>query len=383
MLLFKFSDGGVIVEGFDVELDELCCLFIYVDQFLIDFEQCECVSSGIVMFKVGYNCVYGYYIEISKGQSDKVLVYYICCQILINVECYIIEELKFFEDKVLFVCEWLLLCEKLLYEQLFDMLGGQLEFFKQCVVVLSELDVLVGFVECVQVLDWLWFELDIVLCLCIECGCYLVVEVVCEQFFEFNDLELYLDCCMLVIIGFNMGGKFIYMCQNVLIVLLVYIGSFVLVSCVVIGLIDCILICIGVGDDFVCGQLIFMVEMVEISYILYYVSVYLLVLMDEIGCGILIYDGLVLVDVVVCYLVYQNCCYILFVIYYFELIVLVDEQYEGGVSGIVNVYLDVVEYGDVLVFMYVVKDGLVNCSFGLQVVVLVGLLKLIVVQVWC
>lgn len=325
MLLLKLSDGGVLVDGFDEELDELCCLFIYVDQFLVDLEQCECESSGIFILKVGYNCVYGYYIEISKGQFDCVLVYYICCQILINVECYIIEELKVFEDKVLFVCDCLLLCEKYLYEQLLDIFGEQLELLKQCVVVLSELDVLVVFVECVQVLDWLCLELEMVLCLKIECGCYLVVEVVCEQLFELNDLDLYLDCCMLVIIGLNMGGKLIYMWQNVLIVLLVYIGSFVLVSCVVIGLIDCILICIGVGDDFVCGQLIFMVEMVEISYILYYVIVYLLVLMDEIGRGIFIYDGLVLVDVVVCYFVYQNCCYMLFVIYYFELIVLVDE----------------------------------------------------------
>lgn len=174
-----------------------------------------------------------------------------------------------------------------------------------------------------------------------------------------------------------MGGKSIYMCQIVLIVLLVYIGSYVLVQKVEIGFIDCIFICVGVVDDLVSGCLIFMVEMIEIVNILYNVIEYSLVLMDEIGCGMFIYDGLLLVWVCVENLVNKIKVLILFVIYYFEFIQLLEKM-----EGVVNVYFDVLEYGDIIVFMYSVQDGVVSKSYGLVVVVLVGVLKEVIKCVW-
>ncbi len=376
----KLSDGGVIAEGFDAELDELRRLSTNADQFLIDLEQRERASSGIATLKVGYNRVHGYYIEISKGQSDKAPVHYTRRQTLTNAERYITEELKSFEDKVLSARERSLSREKLLYEQLLDTLGANLEPLKQCAAALSELDVLAAFAERAQALDWARPELETAPCLRIERGRHPVVEAVREQPFEPNDLDLHPDRRMLVITGPNMGGKSTYMRQNALIVLLAHIGSFVPASRAVIGPIDRILTRIGAGDDLARGQSTFMVEMSETSYILHHATEHSLVLMDEIGRGTSTYDGLALADAVARHLAYQNRCYTLFATHYFELTALADEQHEGGASGIANVHLDAVEHGEQLVFMHAVKDGPANRSFGLQVAALAGLPRATVAQ---
>lgn len=376
----KLSDGGVLADGFDEELDELRRLSTHADQFLVDLEQRERESSGIPTLKVGYNRVHGYYIEISKGQSDRAPVHYTRRQTLTNAERYITEELKAFEDKVLSARDRSLSREKYLYEQLLDTLGGQLEPLKQCAAALSELDVLAAFAERAQALDWARPELQAEPCLKIERGRHPVVEAVREQPFEPNDLDLHPDRRMLVITGPNMGGKSTYMRQNALIVLLAHIGSFVPASRALIGPIDRILTRIGAGDDLARGQSTFMVEMAETSYILHHATAHSLVLMDEIGRGTSTYDGLALADAVARHLAYQNRCYTLFATHYFELTALADEQHEGGRSGIANVHLDAVEHGEALVFMHAVKDGPANRSFGLQVAALAGLPRATVAQ---
>ncbi len=376
----KLSDGGVIAEGFDAELDELRRLSTHADQFLIDLEAREREASGIPTLKVGYNRVHGYYIEISKGQADKAPVHYTRRQTLTNAERYITEELKGFEDKVLSARERSLTREKLLYEQLLDSLGAVLEPLKRCAAALSELDVLAAFAERAQALDWSQPELETAPCLKIERGRHPVVEAVREQPFEPNDLDLHPDRRMLVITGPNMGGKSTYMRQNALIVLLAHIGSFVPASRAVIGPIDRILTRIGAGDDLAKGQSTFMVEMAETSYILHHATSQSLVLMDEIGRGTSTNDGLALADAVARHLAYQNRCYTLFATHYFELTALADESFEGGPSGIANVHLDAVEHGESLVFMHAVKDGPANRSFGLQVAALAGLPKTTVAQ---
>jgi len=376
----KLSDGGVIAADYDAELDELRRLSTHADQFLIDLEARERASSGIATLKVGYNRVHGYYIEISKGQADKAPVHYTRRQTLTNAERYITEELKNFEDKVLSARERALSREKLLYEALLDTLGERLEPLKRAAAALSELDVLAGFAERAQALDWAQPELDTAPCLRIERGRHPVVEAVREQPFEPNDLDLHPDRRMLVITGPNMGGKSTYMRQNALIVLLAHIGSYVPATRAVIGPIDRILTRIGAGDDLARGQSTFMVEMAETSYILHHASAQSLVLMDEIGRGTSTYDGLALADAVARHLAHHNRCYTLFATHYFELTALADESVEGGASGIANVHLDAVEHGDKLVFMHAVKDGPANRSFGLQVAALAGLPKSTVAQ---
>ncbi|MBB4126451.1 DNA mismatch repair protein MutS [Xanthomonas translucens] len=376
----KLSDGGVIAADYDAELDELRRLSTHADQFLIDLEARERASSGIATLKVGYNRVHGYYIEISKGQADKAPVHYTRRQTLTNAERYITEELKNFEDKVLSARERALSREKLLYEALLDTLGERLEPLKRAAAALSELDVLAGFAERAQALDWAQPELDTAPCLRIERGRHPVVEAVREQPFEPNDLDLHPDRRMLVITGPNMGGKSTYMRQNALIVLLAHIGSYVPATRAVIGPIDRILTRIGAGDDLARGQSTFMVEMAETSYILHHASAQSLVLMDEIGRGTSTYDGLALADAVARHLAHHNRCYTLFATHYFELTALADESVGGGASGIANVHLDAVEHGDKLVFMHAVKDGPANRSFGLQVAALAGLPKSTVAQ---
>nr|WP_083488100.1 DNA mismatch repair protein MutS [Stenotrophomonas koreensis] len=369
----KLVDGGVIADGFDLELDELRRLSTHADQFLVELEARERQSTGISTLKVGYNRVHGYYIEISKGQSDKAPVHYTRRQTLTNAERYITEELKGFEDKVLSARDKSLAREKALYEQLLDALVVELEPLKRCAAALSELDVLAGFAERAQALDWSCPELREEPGLVIERGRHPVVEAVRDVPFEPNDLQLDPTRRMLVITGPNMGGKSTYMRQNALIVLLAHIGSFVPASRALIGPVDRILTRIGAGDDLARGQSTFMVEMAETSYILHHASEHSLVLMDEIGRGTSTYDGLALADAVARHLAQVNRCYTLFATHYFELTALADEAVDGGPSGIANVHLDAVEHGEALVFMHAVKDGPANRSFGLQVAALAGL----------
>ena len=370
----KLSDGGVLANGYDAELDELRQLSTNADQFLVDLEARERASSGIATLKVGYNRVHGYYIEISKGLAERAPVHYTRRQTLTGAERYITEELKQFEDKVLSARERSLSREKLLYDALLDTLNARLEPLKRCAAALSELDVLAAFAERAQELDWAQPELSEAPGLRIERGRHPVVEAVRKEPFEPNDLLLDGDDGaggrrMLVITGPNMGGKSTYMRQNALIVLLAHIGSFVPASRAVLGPIDRILTRIGAGDDLARGQSTFMVEMAETSYILHHATAQSLVLMDEIGRGTSTYDGLALADAVARHLAMTNRCYTLFATHYFELTALAGES---G-SGIANVHLDAVEHGDALVFMHAVKEGAADRSFGLQVAALAGL----------
>ena len=388
----KLSDGGVIAQGFDQELDELRRLSTHADQFLIELETRERANSGIATLKVGYNRVHGYYIEISKGQSDRAPLHYTRRQTLANAERYITEELKGFEDKVLSARERSLSREKLLYETLLDDLNGSLEPLKRCAAALSELDVLCAFAERAQALDWSQPQLVETPCLNIERGRHPVVEAVRDEPFEPNDLMLGMAGSedtqqprMLVITGPNMGGKSTYMRQNALIVLLAHIGSFVPAARAVLGPIDRILTRIGAGDDLARGQSTFMVEMAETSYILHHATSQSLVLMDEIGRGTSTYDGLALADAVARHLATVNRCYTLFATHYFELTALATDANDGVARSIANVHLDAVEHhdkqrGDTLVFMHAVKPGPANRSFGLQVAALAGLPKAAVAQ---
>jgi len=363
-------DGGVILEGYDVELDELRTLSTHADQFLIDLEARERAATGIATLKVGYNRVHGYFIEISKGQSEKAPVHYTRRQTLTGAERYITEELKAFEDKVLSARERSLAREKVLYDGVIELLNEAVEPLRRCASALSELDVFAGFAERAQALDWTMPRLREEAGIHIERGRHPVVEAVRDAPFEPNDLVFDGDVRMYVITGPNMGGKSTFMRQNALIVLLACIGSFVPALRAEIGPIDRILTRIGAGDDLARGQSTFMVEMSETSYILHHATEHSLVLMDEIGRGTSTYDGLALADAVARQLASVNRSYTLFATHYFELTALAEPG-----SGIANLHLDAVEHGDSLVFMHAVRPGPANRSFGLQVAALAGLPK--------
>ncbi len=366
-------DGGVIRSGFDLDLDELRTLSTNADQFLIDLETREKTATGIATLKVGFNSVHGYYIEISRGQADKAPTHYTRRQTLKGAERYITEELKAFEDKVLSARERSLMRERALYEGVLDYLGERLISLKQSATAIAQLDILANLAERADVLGWNAPQLSDESQIRIERGRHPVVERVRSDAFEPNDLMLDESRRMLVITGPNMGGKSTYMRQNALIVLLAHIGSFVPAQSAIIGPIDRIFTRIGAGDDLSRGQSTFMVEMSETANILHNATKYSLVLMDEIGRGTSTYDGLALARACAVRLATKNCAYTLFATHYFELTDLPSQ-----LSGVANVHLDAIEYGDELVFMHAVKDGPANRSFGLHVAAIAGLPKQVI-----
>ncbi|MES2311547.1 MAG: DNA mismatch repair protein MutS [Pseudomonadota bacterium] len=371
-------DGGVVADGYDTELDELRRLSTHADQYLVELEEREKAASGISTLKVGYNRVHGYYIEITRAQSDKAPAHYTRRQTTKNAERYITEELKTFEDKVLSAKERSLMRERALYEALLDTLTEKLEALKAAAAAMAELDVLATLAERAEALDWSAPELTDEPGIAIERGRHPVVEKVRDEPFEPNDLVLDDGRRMLVITGPNMGGKSTYMRQNALIVLLAHIGSYVPARRAAIGPIDRIFTRIGAGDDLSRGQSTFMVEMSETANILHNATEHSLVLMDEVGRGTSTYDGLSLARAAAVHLARSSRAYTLFATHYFEL-----TELAGEFPTIANVHLDAVELhdqkrGEQLVFMHAVKEGPANRSFGLQVAALAGLPKSVI-----
>ena len=371
-------DGGVFRDGFDAELDELRLLSTHADRFLIDLEEREKAATGIATLKVGYNRVHGYYIEISKGQSDKAPTHYTRRQTIKGAERYITEELKQFEDKVLSARERSLMRERALYDGVLDFLIERLAPLKAAAEAVATLDVLANLAERAEALDWNAPALVASPGIHIVRGRHPVVEEVRDDPFEPNDLVLDDARRMLIVTGPNMGGKSTYMRQAALIVLLAHIGSNVPAASATIGPIDRIFTRIGAGDDLARGQSTFMVEMSETANILHNATPESLVLMDEVGRGTSTYDGLALARASAIQLATVNRAFTLFATHYFELTELASQF-----DGIANVHLDAVEYhdqkqGDQLVFMHAVKEGPANRSFGLQVAALAGLPKRVV-----
>ena len=361
-------DGGVIKTGFDPELDELRALSANADQFLLDLESQEQQKTGINSLKVAYNRVHGFYIEVSKTQSNGVPDEYVRRQTLKAVERYITPELKAFEDKVLSARERALTREKYLYEALLKQLGDSLAQLQQCALALAQIDVLNCFAVGASVNDWSEPELTEDRLLEIEAGRHPVVEKVLEQAFIANDLHLDDDTSMLLITGPNMGGKSTYMRQTALIVILAYMGSYVPARRALLGPIDQVFTRIGASDDLSSGRSTFMVEMTEAANILNNASANSLVLMDEIGRGTSTFDGLALAWACADHLAQNSNALTLFATHYFELTQL-PEQYQN----IENVHLDAVEHGDDIIFMHSVKPGPANQSYGLQVARLAGI----------
>ena len=340
-------DGGVIADGFDPELDELRALNTNAGEFLLAMEEREKASTGISSLKVGFNRVHGYYIEISRGQSDNAPVEYIRRQTLKNAERFITPELKEFEDKALSAKSRALNREKHLYEQLLETLNQDLAQLQACAAAVAELDVLATLAERAQSLSFCKPLLQTEPGIHIEGGRHPVVEQVSSDPFVANDLIMNQERKMLVITGPNMGGKSTYMRQAALIVLLAQIGSFVPASAATIGLVDRIFTRIGSSDDLAGGRSTFMVEMTETANILHNATDRSLVLMDEVGRGTSTFDGLSLAWACAFHLAEKVRAFTLFATHYFELTALPDK-----VAGTVNVHLDATEYNDSIVFLH-------------------------------
>ncbi len=361
-------DGGVIADGYDKELDELRALNTNAGEFLLAMEEREKTATGIPTLKVGYNRVHGYYIEISRGQSDKAPVEYIRRQTLKNAERFITPELKTFEDKALSAKSRALAREKYLYEQLLETLNEDLSTLQNCAAAIAEIDVLATLAERAYSLHFCQPSLHIEPGIDIQGGRHPVVEQVSSEPFVANHLVMNTDRKMLIITGPNMGGKSTYMRQAALIILLAQIGSFVPATSASIGLIDRLYTRIGSSDDLAGGRSTFMVEMTETANILHNATDRSLVLMDEVGRGTSTFDGLSLAWACAFYLAKTVKAFTLFATHYFELTSLPEK-----VASAVNVHLDATEYNDSIIFMHSVQDGAASQSYGIQVAKLAGI----------
>jgi len=361
-------DGGVIAESYESELDELRSISSNAGQFLIDLEEREKQNTGISTLKVGYNRVHGYYIEISRAQSDKAPAEYIRRQTLKNAERFITPELKEFEDKALSARSRALSREKALYEELIETLNQQLIPLQECAAAISELDVLTTLAERADNLNLMPVELSEEPGINVIAGRHPVVEQVLDSPFVANDLHLNSQRRMLVITGPNMGGKSTYMRQAALIVLLAHIGSCVPVQNATIGLVDRIFTRIGSSDDLAGGRSTFMVEMTETANILHNATERSLVLMDEVGRGTSTFDGLSLAWACAVQLAEKVKAFTLFATHYFELTSLPDKT-----PGVANVHLDATEYNDDIVFLHTIQEGPASQSYGIQVAKLAGI----------
>ena len=363
-------EGGVIADGYDNELDELRALNSNAGEFLLAMEEREKKATGISNLKVGYNRVHGYYIEISRGQSDKAPVEYIRRQTLKNAERFITPELKEFEDKALSAKSRSLSREKQLYAELLETLNQDLQCLQNCASAISEIDLLATLAERAHSLNFCQPELSEQPGIDIQGGRHPVVEQVLTEPFVANDLQMNAERKMLIITGPNMGGKSTYMRQAALIVLLAQIGSFVPATSAKIGLVDRIFTRIGSSDDLAGGRSTFMVEMMETANILHNATENSLVLMDEIGRGTSTFDGLSLAWACGYHLAEKVKAFSLFATHYFELTSLPDT-----VSGTINVHLDATEHKDSIVFLHSVQEGPASQSYGLQVAKLAGIPK--------
>ncbi|WP_414451477.1 DNA mismatch repair protein MutS [Burkholderia sp. 22PA0099] len=359
-------DGGVIARGYDADLDELRDISENCGQFLIDLEARERTRTGIANLRVEFNKVHGFYIEVTRGQTDKVPDDYRRRQTLKNAERYITPELKTFEDKALSAQERALARERSLYDALLQALLPHIEACQRVAAALAELDLLGAFAERARALDWVAPRFSDEIGIDIEQGRHPVVEAQVEQFIA-NDCRLGNERKLLLITGPNMGGKSTFMRQTALIALMAYVGSYVPAKSACFGPINRIFTRIGAADDLAGGRSTFMVEMTEAAAILNDATPQSLVLMDEIGRGTSTFDGLALAWAIARHLLSHNGCYTLFATHYFEL-----TQLPAEFPHAANVHLSAVEHGHGIVFLHAVNEGPANQSYGLQVAQLAG-----------
>ena len=360
-------DGGVLAQGYDEELDELRGISVNAGEYLVDIEHREREATGLSTLKVGYNRVHGYYIEISRQQSDQAPDTYQRRQTLKNVERFITPELKQFEDKALSSRSRALAREKFLYEALVERIAEDLLPLQTTSRAICDLDVLACFAERADALSLSRPSFGDEAQLDISNGRHPVVEQVSNKPFIANNTLLNEQRRMLLITGPNMGGKSTYMRQNALIVLLAHCGAFVPADSVALSLVDRIFTRIGSSDDLASGLSTFMVEMTETANILHNATEKSLVLMDEVGRGTSTFDGLSIAWASAVALAERVRALTFFATHYFELTALPDDH-----ASMANVHLDATEHEDHVVFMHHIQEGPANRSFGLEVAKLAG-----------
>lgn len=365
------KDGGFIKEGFNQELDELRGIRENGRSILVEMEEKEKQKTGIKKLKIGYNRVFGYYIEVTNPYKDQVPPHYLRKQTLANCERYITEELKQYEHKILVSHERALLLEAKIFEDLRRYVAERLGSIQETAGAVAMLDVLCSFASVSQRNRYVRPEIIDTGEIIIKDGRHPVVETTSELPFVANDTKLDMKQNLLALItGPNMAGKSTYMRQVALIVLMAQIGCFVPAASAKISLVDKIFTRIGASDDLSAGQSTFMVEMSEVANILQNATPRSLILLDEIGRGTSTFDGMSIAQAVVEYIVNTSKirAKTLFATHYHELTTMQDE-----IPCIQNYNIAVRKRGDDIIFLRKIVKGATDDSYGIAVAKLAGI----------
>ena len=365
-------DGSIINDGYNEELDELRRISIDSRSFLQEFEENERTRTGIRALKVGYNRVFGYYIEVRHSGASKVPDDYIRKQTLANAERYITPELKDFETKILGAQERIVNLEYNLFCEVRDRIKERLPQIQDSAKRVALIDVVASMAEAAQINNYVRPDLNVDGVIEIRDGRHPLVEkILSGNLFVPNDTSLAPNRCSLMIItGPNMAGKSTYMRQVALLTLMTQAGSFIPAASANICPVDRIFTRIGAGDDIVSGQSTFMVEMNEVAQILKYATNRSLIILDEVGRGTSTFDGMSIARAVIEYIDKKIRAKTLFATHYHELTDLAETS-----SRIENFSVAVKERGSDVIFLRRIKIGGADKSYGIQVAKLAGLPK--------
>ncbi len=373
------SEGGVIADGHDAELDRLRAIGSGGQQWLADFQAAEIRRTGIPSLKVGFNQVFGYYIEITHAHRQRVPPDYVRKQTLKNAERYITDELKRHETEVLTAREQAIAREIALFEQLRNLAAEHIPALQRLATAVAEVDVVAGLAELADKRRYVRPEFVNEPVLEISDGRHPVLEQSLAEKFVPNDCRLGLPPpeeaaggrrapeTLVILTGPNMAGKSTYIRQVALLTLLAQTGSFVPAGAMRLGPVDRIFARVGAADDISRGQSTFMVEMTEAANILHNATGDSLVVIDELGRGTSTFDGLALAWAIAERLAGSIRCRTLFATHYHEM-----TRLEEDMPGVINCNVAVREWEDQIVFLHRIVRGGTDRSYGPHVARLAG-----------
>ena len=366
----NMKDGGAIRAGYNSEVDELRDIMHGGKGYLSNLEARYREETGIPKLKIGFNKVFGYYIEVSRSYTDSVPDTFTRKQTLTTGERYITPELKELENKILGANERLLVLEHQLFADLLSSISAEIVRIQRTASAVAQLDVLAGFAEAALQNNYVMPTVDESGVMEIKEGRHPVIEQMLKgSLFVPNDTLLDEDeNRMLLITGPNMAGKSTYMRQNALIALMAQIGSFVPAASAHIGVVDAIFTRVGASDDLAAGQSTFMVEMTEVAEILRNATKDSLVILDEIGRGTSTFDGMSIARSVVEFICENIGCKTLFATHYHEL-----TSMEQDIHGVKNYNIAVKKRGEDITFLRRIVAGPADDSYGIEVAKLAGL----------
>ena len=370
------KDGGIIKIGYDPEIDKLKLATTEGKKWILELEAKEREQTGIKGLKIGFNKVFGYFIEVTKSNLSMVPDRYVRKQTLTNCERYITEELKNLENQILGAEERVVTLEYNAFCEIRSSIEKQIQRIQKTATLVSTLDVLVSFATVAEDMNYVKPEVDNGGVIDIKEGRHPVIEKMLGTG-NFVPNDTYLDeegNRLAIITGPNMAGKSTYMRQVALITLMAQVGSFVPASYAKIGVVDKIFTRVGASDDLSMGQSTFMVEMMEVATILKEATKNSLVILDEIGRGTSTYDGLSIAWAVAEFIADKEKCgaKTLFATHYHELIELADKQ-----EGIKNYSIAVKEKGEDIIFLRKIVEGGTDESYGIHVARLAGVPKVV------